>query len=242
MSNLGLATDVGNANFSGAMNPDDLISVEFYWHQPIDKWASEQTGKQVFLDRMPFVRYGRPGDRLTVIEVPVDDSHKRRWPRQWMAWQMKEGLLESGISEVPGWSIDQWDELNADQIHELKYLRYSTVEQIAGASDQQAQKMGMGGFALREKAKRALLGRTNSLAAQEIEARDKIIAEQGAKIGELGQKLDMLLQAIEGGALRKDEPAVDPDLEQLRAAYEQKFGKKPHHKTKAETLRKDLEG
>lgn len=37
------------------------------------------------------------------------------------------------------------------------------------------------------------------------------------------------------------QPVADEDLTKLRGVYEEKFGKKPHHKKSVEKLRKELE-
>ena len=169
------------------------------------------------------------------MEMAVEDYHKRRFSKQWMAWQIQEGLLE-GDADIPGWKIDEWAELDHAQKEELRYLRYQTVEQIAGANDTQVQRMGMGGLALREKAKRALINRTNQVAAQEIEARDKIIAAQGEKIDELSNKFEMLMQKL----MPQDAPQESEELEGLRRAYEKKFGERPHHRKTAETLKQEI--
>jgi hypothetical protein len=107
MSNLGFATDVANRNFEGASNPDSMLHVEFYMHEPLDQIKSRDAGKNVYQTkyvpdgpvvfdnrgfpiqkmkdtgeriRLPFVRIVRPGDNTSVLEVVVRDEHKRRWP------------------------------------------------------------------------------------------------------------------------------------------------------------------
>ena len=88
-----LASDLNNPEFVGAVNPDSLLYVEFYWHEPIDKWSSEQAtmkaGKRVVikLPKQPFVRIMRPGDQTTIVETAVREDHKARWPEKWMYWQ-----------------------------------------------------------------------------------------------------------------------------------------------------------
>ena len=181
-----LASDLNNPEFVGARNPDDMLHVEFYWHEPVDKWASETAQKIVKGDRKPFIRIMRPGDNTSIIEMAVRDDHKARWPQKWLAWQIREGLTE-GVPMPAGWSIDEWDEVKDNQnlIHELKFLRFSTVEQVAGASDAQVQRMGIGGMGLREKAKLALQKKNRAEFADELLAKDKEMAEMRAQLDEL---------------------------------------------------------
>src|SRR5690242_9174952 len=112
-----LASDLNNPAFVGAVNPDDLLHVEFYWHEPIDKWKSEEeSGKQqrkvvVKMERMPYIRIMTPGREDLIIETAVREDHRARFPRQWLAWQLQEGLI-GDQAQIPGWPIDQWEELD----------------------------------------------------------------------------------------------------------------------------------
>lgn len=177
-----LASDLNNKEFVGATNPDELLHVEFYWHEPIDWNKSQDTGREVRTgQRMIYVRIAAPGNAHSVIETPVRDEHKARWPQKWLAWQMREGLIEGAQEDIPGWKLDDWDGITKDQARELGYLRFQTVEQLAGASDGQLQRMGMGGFGLREKAREALRGKMRAEMKDELDARDKELAELRAR-------------------------------------------------------------
>jgi hypothetical protein len=171
-----LASDVNNPEFVGAAHPDARTHVEFYWHAPIDKYESQKIGKEVRGPKMPFIRILNPGDRTSIIETFVTDYHKARFPQQWLAWQIKEGMM-TGDVQIPGWSIDEWTELDQNQREELKFLKFTVVEQLAGATDAQVQKLGMGGIGLREKAKRALQARMGAETRDAIQKKDQEINE-----------------------------------------------------------------
>ena len=198
---IGLASDLANPEFVGATNPDALMHVEFYWHEPIDKWASEQesakAGKRVYvkLPKQIFVRIMRPGDKDNILEVALREEHKVRWPDKWRYFEIAEGLGTD--RDVPGWKIEDWPELDNQQelLRELKYLRYYTVEQIAGAQDAQVQKLGAGGLGLRERARLSLKERMRKEFAADINAKDKVIAEQGNAIAELQRQMAEFMEA-----------------------------------------------
>lgn len=185
-----LASDLNNPEFVGAKNPDSGLFVEFYWEEPVDAWASreasikEQRNVKVKLPKQPFIRIMVPGDKTSEITQAVQEHHKRRFPQQWMAWQINEGLI-GGAEDIPGWKIAEWPELDADQVRELTYMRFSTVEQIAGASDKQIQGIGMGGVNLREKAKAALRDRMGAEVKSELEKRDAENADLKARLAAL---------------------------------------------------------
>jgi len=187
-----LASDLNNPEFIGAVNPDDLLHVEIYWHEPIDKWASEvatqKAGKRVVVKgpKQEYIRIMRPGDKDTIHEVALREDHKVRFPRQYHYWQIAEGLVDGG-KDVPGWKLDDWPELddNAELKRELHFLRFWTVEQIAGAQDAQIQKMGIGGPGLRERARVALKERMRKEFAADLQEKEKEMAAMRREMAEL---------------------------------------------------------
>ena len=178
-----LPSDLNNPNFVGPVNPDLMLSVEFYMHAQEDVHASERAGKIVRLPEQPYVRIQAPGDHTSVMESPVMEQHKRRWPDKWLYFQIQNNMVE-GAAEVPGWRIEEWTHLNPEQVRELKFMRFSVVEQVANASDSQCQKMGMGGLGLREAARLALRQRMGAEVQKEMAAKDaeiKTLKEQMAR-------------------------------------------------------------
>jgi hypothetical protein len=179
-----LASDLNNTEFVGAKNPDDILHIEFYDYAALDTWKTQQTGIKSYKDSCPFIRIAIPGNPNLTVERPADGKDTKRWPRQWLFFQMQTGKI-ANAENVPGWQIDQWDELGEEQVRQLKFLRFYTVEQIAGANDAQIQGIGMGGQGLREKAKRALHERNSVAVNAEVQARDTLIAEMRAQMAEM---------------------------------------------------------
>ncbi len=179
-----LASDLNNTEFVGAKNPDDILHIEFYDYAALDTWKTQQTGIKSYKDACPFIRIAIPGNPNLTVERPADGKDTKRWPRQWLFFQMQTGKI-ANAENVPGWQIDQWDELGEEQVRQLKFLRFYTVEQIAGANDAQIQGIGMGGQGLREKAKRALHERNSVAVNAEVQARDVLIAEMQAQMAEM---------------------------------------------------------
>lgn len=196
---MGFESDVSNPHFAGAQNPDDLLFVEFYMHEPEDWNKSMEQGKMVKGPSIPYIRIQKPGDKTSIIETPVREDHKQRWTQKWLYFQMKAGLI-SGDTSIPGWKLEEWEFLKEDQIRELKFMRFTVVEQIAGASDDQCQRLGMGGMSLREAAKRALKDRMGKEVKDAIEKKDKEMAdmryqaerEKAAKDAELAELTERL--------------------------------------------------
>lgn len=220
-----LASDVANPDFVGAQNPDDLLHVEFYMYAPLDKYKSEEQGKQVRFPEEPYVRIMRPGDNTSIIETAVRQEHKQRWPKKWLFFQMQRG--EVPMDNIPGWKIEDWEVLTDDQRHELKFLRFSTVEQIAGASDSQIQRLGIGGNGLREQAKNAIKTKQRSEAQAEIEARDKEIADLKGSLAEIKAMLAAQKPPIQDEHVGAEASPIQVVIEQPSQQPKKRRGRPP---------------
>ena len=91
-----------------------------------------------------------------------------------------------------GVSLEEWqktvpEDLTKAQIEELRILKFQTVEQIAAASDQQLQRIGMGGPGLRERAKAYLNRRNRTETQAELEDTKRQLAELQAQMAALAE-------------------------------------------------------
>lgn len=199
-----LASDLMNPDFVGAKNPDEMLQVEFHWQPVKDMFGNavkEDDGKP---KQLLFVKIEVPGNDTTIVDTPALDHHKKRFPRQWLEFQMREGVTEA--SNIPGWKLEEWPELDPEQVRDLRYKRFATVEQLAGASDANVQNLGMGGAALRIKARQALASRMDAGVKAEIEARDAKIREleeankrRDEEMRELKEAMQLLAKARRPG-------------------------------------------
>lgn len=142
-----LDSDIGNG--------DQHLHVEFYTYD-----------KDPYKDR-PFVRIIVPGDKTNVVDQPVRDDHKARFPRQWLHFQM-QGAPQAIGTPLQEWCKDQPVEFTDYQMAELQILKFQTVEQVATASDGQLQRVGMGATGLRDKARAYLLNKNQSESSSEL--------------------------------------------------------------------------
>ena len=148
----GIATDLANRMFQGASNPDDLLHVKFFIKSVPDNFSTEKKGRPIFIDET-WIEIKVPGNNLTKIERPKYREDEVRFPRHWAYFQQTHS--KDGMSI--GTPLSQWSLLRPAQVEELKGLQFYTVEQVAGASDEQLRSMGMGPgmapSAFRERAK-----------------------------------------------------------------------------------------
>ena len=176
-----LASDLANPAFVGPINPDSMLSVEFFWHEAEDPNKSAEAGKGVRMPREPFVRIKAPGDHTSETVRGVNEGDKMRFPDKWLYFQIANNMIE-GAAEIPGWKIEEWTHLSPEQVRDLKFQRFTVVEQVANASDSQVQRMGMGGGGLREAARLALRSRLGVELKQEMEAKDAKISALEASV------------------------------------------------------------
>lgn len=198
-----LASDLNNKDFSNPSNPDDLLQVEFYDHAALDTWKTQKTGIKTYAKECPFIRIAIPGNDKTRIERPADGRDVKRFPRQWMHYQMMTGKI-ANAENVPGWQLEDWSDLGEEQVRNLKFLRFYTVEQLAGANDVQIQGIGMGGLALRERAKKALAEKNAKVVNDAVAERDK-------EISALKEQMQQLMAMVQGKeeAPRRGRPPND---------------------------------
>ncbi len=131
-----------------------------------------------------FIRKMVPGDKTNIIERPVRESDKKEFPQHWLHFQMMNG------GPVIGTALSDWhkaapDDFNSNQLDEMLALKFQTVEQLAGASDSQLQRIGMGGLALRERARQWLTFKNRSAGNAEHEATRRELDELKAQMAEL---------------------------------------------------------
>jgi len=125
--------------------------VEFYMGSVESEYRSKEAGHPVHVD-MPFVRISIPGDINNQIDTRVEDYHKARYAVQWARFEANQS------QEMQGWKLKDWPKVTTAQVRNFEHLGVHTVEQLAGLSDSQCQKVGMGAMELRLQAKAALEG------------------------------------------------------------------------------------
>ena len=172
---------------SDVHNADSHLHVEFYVND-----------QKPYKDRpTPFVRIIVPGDKTNIVDQPVREDHKERFPRQWLHFQMQSGDGPVIGTLLQQWNTDDEENFSLHQMAELQILKFQTVEQVATASDSQLQRIGMGGAGLRERAKTYLTRKNQSANTSELEVTRR-------ELNELKQQMAMLMETKKLGRPRKE--------------------------------------
>lgn len=239
-----LASDDNNPEFVGARNPDDALWVEFYQKPIKNDFLSKLEERPVFEDRV-FVKIQPPGRQDLRIEVEADETHKKRFPRQWMYYNNTHG----SDSKQVGTPVDQWPICTPAMAEMLKAMQFRTVESIAMAGDEAIGRLGMlAGMAplqLRERARIFLAAAHDSAA---LSKQGEELKKRDAEIEALKQQMAELMAAVNGKTAAPsatstpagEQEAANDERVELAKQYEEKFGKKPHHKLGVSKLREAL--
>jgi len=196
---------------SDEQGADSRLQVRFY-KRPVQQEAETLEAGRPIYKEFDFVHICVAGDTLTEIDTYVLNSHKVRFPIQWANYQNRVGANDE---EVVGTPVSEWPLVSKSQAEELRALKFHTVESIAGASDQQLQRMGMAAgmspYAFRDKAKSYLNLASDSAEtdkrAQEInnlkeelakkdEENAKIKAETDAKLALMQEQMAAILATV----------------------------------------------
>jgi len=179
-----LAKNVNNPNFG-----DDRLGVMFYLRVMEDENASREAGRKIFVEK-EFVKIMVPGDRLNVIDRPVQKTgtiptdDRMRFAKQYERFKARE---EQKL--VDGTPIHLWPQIPAALAEEMKYLNIFTVEQLAELSDTHVGKLPKG-QELKAKAKAFVLAMKDQEQVNKLQAaldeRDNRIAALENELKELG--------------------------------------------------------
>jgi len=192
-------------------NADSRLQVRFYKRPVQQEQESLAAGRPIFKE-FDFVHICVAGDSLTEIDTYALASHKARFPIQWAHYQNRVGADDQ---EVVGTPVSEWPLVSKSQAEELRALKFHTVEAVAGASDQQLQRLGMAAgmspYAFRDKAKAFLNLATNaaetdkreqeiSSLKEELAKKDeetaKMKAETDAKLAQMQDQMATILAAV----------------------------------------------
>jgi len=116
---------------------DDKLIVGFYRKSILNSAKAREAGHPVHESR-DFVKIQHPGETLNIVDRPVNDGDKQRWPQKWAHYQ-------NGVTQIPeGIPLSL---LFPDKPHIADMMRgynIHTVEQLSHLSAQAISTVGMG--------------------------------------------------------------------------------------------------
>jgi len=225
-----------------------------------DKAESRKQGKIVYKDE-DFALVIPPYSRDKVeakVERWFDNVRANikngRMPQAWLDhWEEGYEKFKKG-EEMPlnGTSVKNWPAISQSECKRLIAANILTIEDLAQVNDEGIRRLGMGALELKNKARAYVQAAKDAgplimeMAAlrKETEQKDAVIASLVEKVEALTLRLESItkLNVIESSH-GIDVAAMMNELEEesIEGRYIAKFGKKPHHLMKTETILKKLE-
>lgn len=167
---------------------DQALSVVIYDGTIFQPFLSEQAGRPVHHDAV-FIRIQTSGSDLNIVDRPIEEADKRRFPLHWAHYQNQEKKGEhpgTPLSEIPG--------LTKAALLNMKAAGFYTVEQFAAASDQVLQGLGMSAgvspLAFRDKCKQFLGAAADMAPITQMQGE---LAQRDAKIAAMQAQLEQLI-------------------------------------------------
>lgn len=228
-----------------------------------DKPESLKQGKVVYKD-INFVLVTPPYSKDCFeqkVELWFDSVEQNvrnnRTPKAWLEmWRNQYDQWMKG-EETPlnGTSVKNWSAITPAQVKTILRAGIYTIEDLALANDEGVRRLGMGGVDLKNKAKAYVqAAKDTGPLVMENAALKKENDQLAASLKSLEDKVAILQAKSESNKteetnvveIGRDEINVGEMLEEINGEslaeqYEKKFGKKPHHLMKEETIRQKLE-
>ena len=200
-------------------NPDNALWVEFFDDTVLQTFLSEQEGRPIYHDVVK-IRIRIPGNDTLVIERPVEEGDKIRFPRHWAFFEAK---AKNG--DHPGTPLSEMPGVTKAAVENLRVRGFYTVEQFAAASDQVLSGLGMGAgvspIGFRDQCKRFLgaaaeMAPTARLEA-ELKQRDAAMAAMQAQLDAMAKMLvDKQAAEVPSAVIDLVDPPTEAPSQTLR--------------------------
>lgn len=174
--------------YSETNNGEKDNTIPRFYIRPVkNEFKSNEAGRAIFEDR-EYVEIIIPGNRGTMVDAPVREEHKMRWPQRYAAF--KAGAEQA----TEGTPIEEWAAITRSQAEELKHVNVRTVEILANLDDQNLQRaVPMGGHALRDKARRFIEQAQGAAPAEALAAK---VEEQADMMAAMKIQMDAMAQEL----------------------------------------------
>jgi hypothetical protein len=175
-------------------NPNAAVVV-FYKRSIVNPIRSEREGVRRY-DDVDYVRVQHPGEKEQVVDRPVNNADKQRWPLQWKAYSENREQTPIGIP------IDLLFPSHPAIADNLRACNVQTIEQLAALSSSGMDSVGMGAQDYVNYAKQYLDTAHRGVGFHQMQAelkkRDDEIRSLSNTVNILKGQLEMAIQAMAG--------------------------------------------
>lgn len=175
------APGLDESRFAG----DAKLYVQFYRKPVQHPGLSREAGRAIYQE-VDFIKIMVPGDKLSVIDRPVDEIDRRRFADRYAKWQAGAGAA------VEGTPLASLPRMTPGKVEEYKFFNVHTVEQLAAAPDNLGQKFM--GFHDDKRSANAFLEIAKGNAP--IEKMNEELKSRDAKIEELQAQIEAITKMM----------------------------------------------
>lgn len=165
--------------------------IEFWMNEEENKKASAEKGYTV-TKQIPFIRFHMGNNNTFDRAVREEDKHK--YARQWAAFQANAEQIPDGLP------ISIWPGISKDEAAKLRHCKIFTVEQLANAPDTHIQDYGMGGMALKQKAKKWVESQASAAPVLQLQSENETLK---IELDRLKNQLNEFMALMEEKATKK---------------------------------------
>lgn len=183
------APGLDESRFAG----DERLHVQFFRKPVLQPGLSREEGRAIYKE-VDYIRILTPGDKLSIIERPVDEIDSRRFAARYEKWKAGAGNVIEGtpLSSLPN--------MTPSKVEEYKFFNIHTVEALAHASDSVGQKF----FGFNDDKRRANAFLELAKGNAPLEKMNEELKTRDVKIEELQSQLEALTKMM-GGKKKKAE-------------------------------------
>lgn len=164
---------------------DNRLFVQFYRKPKLNPGLSEKEGRAIYKE-VDYIRIMVPGDKLSIIERPVDEIDERRFADKYAKWKAGAGNV------IEGTPLSSLPKMTPAKVEEYKFFNIHTVEQLAEANDNVGQKFF--GFQEDKRSAKAFIELAKGNAP--IEKMNAELKERDAKIEELQAQIEAITKMM----------------------------------------------
>lgn len=132
----------------------DRTIAMFYPRAELDK-VRTRAEKAPRYRMVPHIRMMQPGETSLVLDRPVRDEDRNRFPQEWARFESRQANTAMGTP------LEAMFPLHPDIVLTLRAHNIPTVEALASLSDAAISNMGLGAQQMKDRARRYLIAVTN---------------------------------------------------------------------------------
>lgn len=128
---------------------DDQMVVKFYRKAVQSTQHDIAAGAPDFVS-VDYVMIKEPGDRLHIVDKPVEYEHTLRWPRHWEQFQRQQEQVPDGTPTAFLFKSEP------DVVERLRRAGIHVIQQVAEMSENTMHSLGMGARTWKQRAEKFL--------------------------------------------------------------------------------------